>query len=64
MENVNTNEKFNINDEQLEDVSGGAPGLLGSIPCDICGNRVPKGTLVEYHLRRICRLCQAKVNSK
>lgn len=56
IENVNTNEKVNINDEQLEDVSGGiTPDSWRTGRCSVCGNIVPNLNLVNHHLRKVCK---------
>lgn len=64
MENVNMNDKVNINDEQLEDVSGGIGASIRCGECDICGSRLPNVSLVNHHHRTICKICLAKISNK
>lgn len=63
MENANKNEKVNINDELLEDISGGTPGLVGSRPCAACGKHVPKVSMELHHARLICKSCMLKISN-
>ena len=61
---ANKNEKVNINDELLADVSGGiSPGLVGSGKCSVCGNHVPKVNLELHHSRLVCKVCLVKLNN-
>ena len=64
MENVNMNEKANINDELLEDISGGTPASLASQRCDFCGKITQNLNLVDHHLKKICKSCLKKINNK
>ena len=64
MENVNMNDKVNINDEELEDVSGGIGASIRCGECAICGSRLPKVSLVNHNLRTICKVCLAKISNK
>ena len=64
MENVNMNDKVNINDEQLEDVSGGALASMIYGECSICGSRLPIACLAKHNLRTVCKVCLAKISNK
>ena len=64
MENGNMNEKANINDDLLVDVSGGYPGLMGTAQCSVCGKYVPKVNLEVHHLQKVCKICLVKLSNK
>ena len=64
MENVNMNDKVNINDEELEDISGGALASMAYGECSICGSRLPKVCLAKHNLRTVCKVCLAKISNK
>ena len=64
MENVNMNEKANISDELLEDISGGALDALKTIRCSVCGNLTPNFDLVAHHFEKVCKNCLEKINNK
>ena len=65
MENVNMNKKPNINDELLDDISGGIiPKSTQSYYCDICGKLTPDINLVNHHLKKVCKKCLEKISNK
>ena len=65
MENKMLNENANINDELLEDVSGGVvPESLKTGRCYVCGNLTPNLDLVDHHLHKVCKKCLKKLNNK
>ena len=61
MENNKLNEKANVADEVLDDISGGL-GNYSEILCPFCRQYVPKFTAVKHKNRLICRECMAKIN--
>ena len=63
MENVKLNEKGNITDEMLEDVSGGA-GLISEGFCPLRRRNVVKYTMVKYGSNFICKDCCNKLENK
>ncbi len=64
MENGNMNEKVNINDELLVDVSGGALDALKISRCSVCGNQTPNYYLVDHQFEKICKSCLEKSSNK
>ena len=64
MENVNINEKANISDELLEDISGGALDALKTSRCSVCGNLTPNYDLVDHYRNKVCKSCMEKINDK
>ena len=64
MENANKNEKANINDELLEDISGGALDALKTSRCSVCGKLTPNYDLVDHHFEKVCKNCMDKINNK
>ena len=64
MENVNMNEKANISDELLEDISGGGLDALKTSRCSVCGNLTPNYNLVDHHYEKVCKSCMEKINNK
>ena len=64
MENVNMNEKANISDELLEDISGGALDALKTIRCSVCGNLTPNYDLVDHYRKKVCKSCMENINNK
>lgn len=63
-ENVHMNEKANINNELLEDISGGALDALKTGRCSVCGNLTPNYNLVDHHFKKVCKSCMEKINNK
>lgn len=64
MENVNKNEQVNINDEQLEDVSGGnIPYSMQNGRCYLCGKITQNLNLVDHHHHKICKVCLANISN-
>ena len=64
MENVNMKEKANINDELLEDISGGSiPASLQSSRCSVCGKLTSNLNLRDHHLRKVCKKCLANISN-
>ena len=65
MENKMPNEKANISDELLEDVSGGVtPDSLKTGRCSVCGKLTPNLNLIDHHLQKVCKNCLAKLNNR
>ncbi|MBO7251003.1 MAG: hypothetical protein J6V25_00080 [Oscillospiraceae bacterium] len=64
MENVNMNEKANISDELLEDISGGGLDALKTSRCSVCGNLTPNYNLVDHYYEKVCKSCMEKINNK
>ena len=59
------NEKANISDELLEDVSGGVtPDSLRNGRCSVCGNITPNLNLIDHHRQKVCKSCLAKLNNR
>jgi hypothetical protein len=64
MENVKKNKKININDEQLEDVSGGnIPNSLQADRCYLCGKITQNFNLVDHHHHKVCKVCLANISN-
>ncbi len=64
MENVNMNEKANIHDELLEDISGGGLDALKTSRCSVCGTLTPNYNLVDHYYKKVCKSCLEKINNK
>ena len=57
--------KASVNDELLEDISGGIiPDSMGTGRCSVCGNIVPNLNLVNHHLRKVCKDCIKKIGER
>ena len=64
MENVNMNEKANISDELLEDISGGLLDALKTSRCSVCGNLTPDYNLADHYSEKVCKSCLEKISNK
>ena len=65
MEKVKMNENATINDEQLEEISGGfTPVSLGTGRCAVCGKLTPNLNLIDHHRQKICRSCLKKITNE
>ena len=58
MENANKNVTADIDEELLDDVSGGfAPESLQSGYCSVCGKLTPNMFLEIRNSRKVCKTC-------
>jgi rubredoxin len=66
MENVIKNEKAIVNEEQLDNVSGGTSynDVAASYPCSVCGVLYPSFNMVVYHNKRVCNKCMKEINNR
>ena len=62
MDSNKLNEKVNVADEILDDVSGGA-SIFNEYHCTLCRRYISSHEAVKYNNKIICKDCMNKINN-